>query len=74
NYKSRRLFFKGLDEDMVYEFAEGYDGASPLHGATLMNAGINIEPIPGDIQARLIYIKSVSGGLFKGILTELMGA
>jgi len=74
NYKSRRVFFKGLDEDMVYEFAEGYEGASPLHGATLMNAGINIEPIPGDIQARLIYIKSVSGGLFKDILTGLMGA
>lgn len=52
--KSRRLKLRGLLEDMVYE-VEG----RLYRGSTLMYAGILVERIPGDFQAKLIHIKKM---------------
>ena len=55
NKRSRRIRLQGLLENAFYE-AEG----RRYRGDTLMYAGLLMEPVKGDMQARLISIRQVS--------------
>ncbi|MCR4927857.1 MAG: alpha-galactosidase [Lachnospiraceae bacterium] len=53
NSHSRRIYFRGLDENMMYkvEGSEYY-----LSGAALMYAGFNVTGLWGDFNSRLIHL------------------
>ena len=53
NYRSRRIYFKGLDPDQKYEI-EGQKGV--YTGDVLMKAGYLMENLGGDFKSRLIHI------------------
>lgn len=53
NYRSRRIYFKGLDPDQKYEI-EGQKGV--YTGDILMKAGYLMENLGGDFKSRLIHI------------------
>lgn len=52
NFKSRKLLLKGLDADKYYKI-EGEDAV--YSGDTLMNAGILLQNMWGDFQAKLLH-------------------
>ncbi|MCD8132212.1 MAG: alpha-galactosidase [Lachnospiraceae bacterium] len=52
NKKSRRIRLQGLKEDWVYEA-----GGQRLTGRTLMNAGLLVERMQGDFQAKLLEVR-----------------
>ncbi|MDD7738844.1 MAG: alpha-galactosidase [Lachnospiraceae bacterium] len=53
NYHSRRIFFKGLDPEKLYQI-EGEEGT--YTGDVLMKAGYLVQNLWGDYKARLIHV------------------
>nr|ALL53577.1 alpha-galactosidase [uncultured firmicutes bacterium contig_31] len=53
NYKSRRIYLKGLDEEAIYRDTETNRVYS---GSALMHAGLNIKGIHGDFKGKLIHL------------------
>ena len=53
NYHSRRIFFKGLDPEKLYQI-EGEEGT--YTGDVLMKAGYLVQNLWGDYKARLIHL------------------
>lgn len=60
NYHSRRIYIPGLDPEKTYVIANADDWPeikpTEYMGDTLHYAGINIPPLWGDFQARLIHL------------------
>jgi len=56
NYRTRRIFIKGLLEDVIYRIEETNE---ELSGGALMYAGINIANMWGDYLGKLIHIVAV---------------
>ena len=63
NFRSYRIFLKGLDPEAVYRLEEsGSDGGSlklsgdRIPGDVLMYGGLLIPRLPGDLKSRLIYL------------------
>ena len=61
NYHSRRIHIPGLAPDKTYEIANAQDWPeitqTVYRGETLHYAGINIPPLWGDFQGRLLHLK-----------------
>ncbi len=56
NYRSRRIYLKGLCEKTIYRIEES---GEELSGGALMYAGINIENLWGDYLGKLLHIKAI---------------
>ena len=56
NYRTRRMFIKGLLPDVIYRFEET---GEELSGGALMYAGINIPNMWGDYQGKLLHFVAV---------------
>lgn len=62
NFKSRCILLKGLDEDLHYEvdFVQNAEAEVKIYsGDTLMKAGLLIQNLSGDFQARLVHLTAV---------------
>lgn len=62
NFHSRRIHIPGLDLDRIYVIENAADwpemGQTEYRGDALYYAGLNIPPIQGDFQGRLLHLKA----------------